>query len=277
MTKEEKETKIADLKKKSQNKSLPASAVKKLEEMIAKLDNEPTEEPEPEHKTVGTYKGLDIFDKGPKEKSKFRFYMRDKPIPPYTEGPIVANGETIEKLKLDFDSNKPKSKPAKKVAPTKKEKSKLFKKARAPIPKEDIHVEGAKREDISKKDWDFIINFSRYSDKGNIILKDSKGLDTDIIVEWKVKPKKSENKASDYDCDELIQKEKDRKAAAKKVAKKADAIPTVKKVEKSAEKLGDRVQKKYKEGELTKAEIKKIIEELQQQIQELQELLKKTK
>lgn len=257
MTKAEKETKIADLKRRAQNKSLPASAVKKLEEMIAKLEAEPTKsedkppvfipykdeeimhEPhnneyfvgdtqfgsleqakahidkkDEKEKTVGQYKGLDIFDKGPKAKAKYRFYIRGKAIAPYTEGPIVANGETIEKLKMDYDSNNPESKSTKK-APAKKAK--------------------------------------------------------------KAEPKVSPAKASDYDCDELIQKEKDRRAAQKKSAKKADATPDVKKVEKAAEKLGDRVQKKYKEGDLTKAEIKKIIEELQQQIKELQELLKTAK
>ncbi len=57
-------------------------------------------------KAVGTYKGNTIYDRGPKEKVAFRFYMRGKPNQGYDKGPISANGNTLQNVKFDYDNPK---------------------------------------------------------------------------------------------------------------------------------------------------------------------------
>ncbi len=95
------------------------------------------------------------------------------------------------------------------------------------------------------------------------------------------KPKKIKVKimgnTEDYNCDELIEREKERKAKSKASTKKSEKIPEVTKEENKIEKVGKSVAKKYKEGELTKSQIKKLITELHMQIKELENLLKSAK
>jgi len=93
--------------------------------------------------------------------------------------------------------------------------------------------------------------------------------------EEKVVEKKQAKKSNvlDYDCDEIIAKEKARKAAAKKSAKK----PEVKKSVNAVEKTTQSIKKKYKEGDLTKAQIESLISELTASINELKQLLKTAK
>jgi len=81
----------------------------------------------------------------------------------------------------------------------------------------------------------------------------------------------------DYDCDKIIADLKARKEKAKKAAKKADKTPTVNKDETAIEKIGDRIKKHYKEGELTQKQIVLLIRELTEQINELKKLLKTAK
>jgi hypothetical protein len=105
----------------------------------------------------------------------------------------------------------------------------------------------------------------------------SKKLTQDLKTkEFKIKSRKAtEGLKSDYDCDKIIADLKARKEKAKKAAKKADKTPTVNKDETAIEKIGDRIKKHYKEGELTQKQIVLLIRELTEQINELKKLLKK--
>lgn len=286
MTKQEKEDKIADLKKKAANKSLPASAVKKLEGMIAKLESEEvTEEakPAPAEPKV---------EKKAKDKKAKKERAKDDTV-------WVVFGSNGSPDSMQINEEKAKAyisrRPLKGKGMTYKEMEekaakKLFaKKAKVPeIVGRLTLIEGQEYKYASKYE-EFIVKY--VGRKGNIFeftfedefeyhltkeevvfyitYKDE--FDERLYEPIEVKGK------WDYDCDELIEKEKARKASAKKSAKKADATPTAKKDEKAAEKLGERVKKHYKEGELSKAEIKKIIQELQEQIKELQKLYKTAK
>jgi len=76
-------------------------------------------------------------------------------------------------------------------------------------------------------------------------------------------------------CKELIAEDKERKAKSRKASKKSEDKTAITKDLEAAEKLGNRAEKQYKHGELTKAQIEKLIKELQAQIKHLTELLKK--
>ncbi len=77
----------------------------------------------------------------------------------------------------------------------------------------------------------------------------------------------------DYDCDELISKEKARKASSKKSDKK----PEIKKSETAIKSATEGIKNKYKEGDLTKDQILKLIQELRKDIKQLENLLKSAK
>ncbi len=77
----------------------------------------------------------------------------------------------------------------------------------------------------------------------------------------------------DYNCDELIEKEKARKASSKKSDKK----PEVKKSETAIKSATEGIKNKYKEGDLTKDQILKLIQELRKDIKQLENLLKSAK
>lgn len=79
---------------------------------------------------------------------------------------------------------------------------------------------------------------------------------------------------ADYDCDDLIEKEKARKAASKKSAKKAESTPVVKKDEKQIVKVVESIKKHYKEGSLTEDAVIKLIKEFSEKLAELKEILK---
>lgn len=87
----------------------------------------------------------------------------------------------------------------------------------------------------------------------------------------------SKKKDDEYDCDDLIKKERERASKAKKSAKKSAAKPEVKKTEEAIKKTGDAIEAKYKDGKLTKPQIMKIIKQLLAEVDFLQKLLKKAK
>ncbi len=80
-------------------------------------------------------------------------------------------------------------------------------------------------------------------------------------------------KGMDYDCDELIAKEKARHASSKKSAKKSPA----EKSEKAIDTVVDAIENKVEEGELTKAQLLKMIQKLRKEIKHLETLLKTAK
>lgn len=86
-------------------------------------------------------------------------------------------------------------------------------------------------------------------------------------------PVKVAKKAPDYDCDDIIAKEKERRAKKKKI----DKTPTNKRDEKAVKKVVDRVKKHYKQGELSKSQIQSLIKEFTDKLNELKELLKSAK
>jgi hypothetical protein len=96
-------------------------------------------------------------------------------------------------------------------------------------------------------------------------------------------PSKSTAK-DDYDCDDLIKKEKERKAKAKANSiKRANApkkTPTTKNkeaVQKTATKVEKSVQTRAKKGQVKVAELEKLISEYEQAIKRLRALLSKVK
>ncbi len=82
---------------------------------------------------------------------------------------------------------------------------------------------------------------------------------------------------TDYDCDELIEKEKARKAASKKSAAKSENTPVVKKDEKAINTLIQRIKKHYKEGDLSREDIAYLSVELLDILEELKKLHKSKK
>lgn len=95
----------------------------------------------------------------------------------------------------------------------------------------------------------------------------------------KAAPKKAEpakpagKKGVDYDCDELIEKEKARQKSSKKSAAKSPA----KKSGDVIEKTGEAIEKKAEEGELTKEQILQLIQKFKKEIRRLEKLLKTAK
>ena len=88
--------------------------------------------------------------------------------------------------------------------------------------------------------------------------------------------KKSEIKDLEYDCDELIEKEKKRKANAKKRAnepKKSEAT----KIKDRLGEIGDRVEDGAEDGKLTRAELIKLINECKALLKVLEAELSKMK
>jgi hypothetical protein len=103
----------------------------------------------------------------------------------------------------------------------------------------------------------------------------------------KAEPKpKSEAKGEkdEYDCDDLIAKAKERKRKSKAAAekrkdapKKSQATKNKEAVEKTSKRVEANVEKRAKKGDITVAEIEKIIAEYERAITKLRELLKKAK
>lgn len=91
------------------------------------------------------------------------------------------------------------------------------------------------------------------------------------------KKESSSKKATDYDCDELIKEAKERKAKQKLSAAKTEKKPAITKNIQAVEKAVERAEKQFKEGDLTKAQIIKMIAELQAKIKDLEKLLKTAK
>lgn len=88
--------------------------------------------------------------------------------------------------------------------------------------------------------------------------------------------------APDYNCDDLIEKAKERRKKAKEAAKKRanepqkqPATKNKEAVEKTATKIEKSVSKRVKKGEVSVAEIDKIISEYEEAIKRLRELRKK--
>ncbi len=93
----------------------------------------------------------------------------------------------------------------------------------------------------------------------------------------KLKPASKVNNSPDYDCDALVKKEKERHENAKKAAATRAAAPKkteTTKVKETLEKITDKVEKKYESGDLTKAQIVKMISEFRNKIKDLENLLK---
>ncbi len=82
-----------------------------------------------------------------------------------------------------------------------------------------------------------------------------------------------DKKGVDYDCDELIAKERARKASAKKSAAKSP----VKKSGDAIKKTADAIEKKAEDGELTKQQILDLIQKFKREIRRLEKLLKTAK
>lgn len=106
--------------------------------------------------------------------------------------------------------------------------------------------------------------------------------------EDKPEPKKAEAKekkaVEGYDCDDLIEKAKERKAKAKAAAekranqpKKTPATKNKEAVRGAAERVEKNVEKRVEKGEVKVAEIEKIILEYEEAIRKLKALLKKAK
>jgi len=98
--------------------------------------------------------------------------------------------------------------------------------------------------------------------------------------------KQKPSKASDlgYDCDDLIAKAEERKAKAKAAAEKRASMPkktpatkNKEAIEKTAGRVGKNVQSRVKKGDVTVAEIEKLISEYEDAIKNLRELLTKVK
>lgn len=88
--------------------------------------------------------------------------------------------------------------------------------------------------------------------------------------------KKSEVKDLEYDCDELIEKEKSRKAKAKERAKQPKKSEATKIKDRLGE-IGDRIEDGAEDGDLTKPEILKLISECKSLLAMLQSQLAKMK
>lgn len=92
----------------------------------------------------------------------------------------------------------------------------------------------------------------------------------------KATPKTTVKAAKDVDpdCDDLLDQYNKRKERSKKSAKKAAKTSEAQKVKKAVEKVADRVQRKYKAGELTVDQLQSIIFELEDDLKELRKLVK---
>lgn len=88
--------------------------------------------------------------------------------------------------------------------------------------------------------------------------------------------KKSEIKDLEYDCDDLIEKEKKRKAKAKERAKLPKKSPATKNKEK-LENVFDNIKERTSDGEVSKAELLKLINECKELLNMLQEKYNKMK
>jgi hypothetical protein len=133
-----------------------------------------------------------------------------------------------------------------------------------------LYLSGAYGE-AAKKDWIKTLENARslnhFLDASVFGVKIDRSHTDDVKTE---KTTTSTSKEKDYDCDEIIAKAKAKKAKAKKSANK----PEVTKSKNAVEKVTSGVKNKYKDGELTQAQIKSLIKELQDSIKELEKLLK---
>lgn len=118
------------------------------------------------------------------------------------------------------------------------------------------------------------------------IFKDALGSKQEYSGTVKSKPaptkaKKEATKAStskeEYDCDELIKLEIERKAKRNESAKKTEKKPAITKNIEAIENVVERAGKQFKDGDLTKAQIIKMIAELHARIKDLEKLLKTAK
>lgn len=106
--------------------------------------------------------------------------------------------------------------------------------------------------------------------------KEKKETKSDEKKETKSEEKK-ESKKPDYDCDDLIAKEKERVKKQKEAAKKRAAEPEKTEVTKAKEKIErthETIEKKIEKGEFTKAQISKLIEETKDLLKMLEKALK---
>ncbi len=132
-------------------------------------------------------------------------------------------------------------------------------------------VDGGGNAHPERMEKEFGKEFMESEDKGSLKTYPKK--------EKKAEPKKAEpakpagKKGVDYDCDELIEKEKARKASAQKSAAKSPA----KKSGDAIEKTTDAIEKKAEDGDLTKDQILALIQKFKKEIRRLEKLLKTAK
>jgi hypothetical protein len=91
------------------------------------------------------------------------------------------------------------------------------------------------------------------------------------------KEKKETTSVVDYDCDDLIAKEKDKAKKRKAAAEKRKDAPKKKestKIKEGIEKLEDKVEEKVSKGKITKAEIIKLIDNTKALLKSLEKQLK---
>lgn len=336
MTKTEIDTKIADLKKRSQNKSLPASAVKALEKMIADLEKQEPEKEERQPDMMNAYEDsvIDYIEKlgvtgdvksivSDHKNMVKAGYSSDKPA---KETARAIYGVVTAKAKVTPKLGVKKATPAKK---TKKDFSKTVKEsfvefegkvfeamedegemtrsdaqgvaeahsdfigrqfdmgttplatAKAVLKKALVKEPDAKKEKDSKKNdlehyKNILKNIEKYPKYNK---KNVEKVIAELESALKAEPaKKAPATASkEDDCVEIIKEQKQKSKRAAELAKKSAHTPVVKKDEKRVESVVKSIVKHYKEGDLTKAAIEKLIKEFTEKLEELKELLKKAK
>lgn len=257
MTQAEIKTKIAELKKKSENPSLPESAKAALEKMITDLDNKLLESELKEHKGGSTT--------AKEEEKKLK-----------KEGYKKRGDKYIKEEKESQESEE--------------WKDKLYDLIYSDVP--EAQKEWDKLSDKKKKEfieycYDLATDFSNAGNWENGKKPTKSEVKNQLleVVEPKQKETKSDKKeqksdkksTGEYNCDELIAEAKERKAKAKKRAEERASEPKKTegtKAKEKVEKTHGAIEKLIESGKLKKAQIEKILAETKDLVKLLEKALK---
>jgi hypothetical protein len=228
-------TKIADLEKRSKNPSLPASAVTSLNKMIADLKAQIKAEPS----KPAEPKKAEPTKAEPKKKAE--------PTPKYKVGDILIHKDSGKTYRVKIEA----------VTGWTGEEHRY-----------DVEFLDDNLKPLKKyaKSYDSILS---RTDKGK-----------KAEPKAKAEPKNPEDE-DDY-CEKVIREAKERRAKAKANAKKranepkkTPATKNKEKVEKTTEKVAVNVEKRAEKGQVSKAEILKLIAEYEDAIKKLKKVLAK--
>ena len=134
-----------------------------------------------------------------------------------------------------------------------------------------------------KKDHDsYVDNHKKYSKLNLDPSVFSTTQKKDEAPKEKDSSKASSKDSKEHDCDELIDREKKRKAKIKEAAKKRASEPTKtpatknkETIHKAAEKVEDNILKRIDSGKVSKSELQKLIDETESLLNKLKAALKK--